>query len=78
MRLTSLDRPLYPNGFTKGDVVDYYRGIAPVLLYQLIGHPMHTDRPVTKPVSVPASSQPVHRPVEVILGGQSQNQGASR
>jgi bifunctional non-homologous end joining protein LigD len=32
MRLTNLDRPLYPDGFTKGDVVDYYRTIAPALL----------------------------------------------
>ena len=53
-------------------------GIAPVLLSGLTGRPTHTDHPVTRPVSVAASPQLVHRPVEVILGGQSQNQGASR
>jgi bifunctional non-homologous end joining protein LigD len=30
--LTNLDRPLYPNGFTKGDLVAYYRAIAPAIL----------------------------------------------
>jgi bifunctional non-homologous end joining protein LigD len=41
MRLTNLDRRLYPNGFTKGDLVDYYRAVAPVLL------PFLRDRAVT-------------------------------
>lgn len=40
--LTNLDRVLYPaTGFTKGEVVSYYRGIAPVIL----GH--IADRPLT-------------------------------
>ncbi|MFL5927694.1 MAG: DNA polymerase domain-containing protein [Gaiellaceae bacterium] len=30
--LTNLGRPLYPNGFTKGDLVDYYRRVAPRIL----------------------------------------------
>jgi bifunctional non-homologous end joining protein LigD len=37
VRLTNLDRPLYPNGFTKGDLVAYYRAVAPVLLPYLRG-----------------------------------------
>ena len=33
LRLTNLTKVLYPgNGFTKADVIDYYRAIAPVLL----------------------------------------------
>lgn len=41
MRLTNLDRQLYPNGVTKGDVVDYYRRVAPAIL------PYLRDRAVT-------------------------------
>jgi bifunctional non-homologous end joining protein LigD len=42
IRLTSLERPVWPAlGFTKRDVLDYYRGVAPVLL------PHVADRPVT-------------------------------
>ena len=43
VRLTSLDRVLYPaTGTTKAEVVDYYARIAPVLLVQL------RDRPVSR------------------------------
>jgi bifunctional non-homologous end joining protein LigD len=42
VRLTNLDRVLYPDsGFTKGDLIDYYAAVAPVLLPHL------RDRPVT-------------------------------
>jgi bifunctional non-homologous end joining protein LigD len=41
VRFTNLDRPLYPNGFTKGDLVEYYRAVAPVIL------PYLADRAVT-------------------------------
>ena len=38
LKLTNLDKVLYPKaGFTKGDVIDYYRRIAPVLLPHLEG-----------------------------------------
>jgi bifunctional non-homologous end joining protein LigD len=40
--LTNLERPLYPNGFTKGDLVEYYRAIAPAIL------PYLRDRAVTR------------------------------
>ena len=33
--LSNLDKVLYPNGFTKGQVIDYYSRIAPVLLPHL-------------------------------------------
>jgi bifunctional non-homologous end joining protein LigD len=39
LRLTNLGKPLYPDGFTKGEVVDYYSRIAPVLLPHLRGRP---------------------------------------
>ena len=32
VRLTHLDRPLYPSGFTKADVVAYYARMAPAVL----------------------------------------------
>ncbi|GHH41428.1 non-homologous end-joining DNA ligase [Lentzea cavernae] len=42
VKLTNLDKVLYPGfGFTKGEVIDYYTRIAPVLLPHL------KDRPVT-------------------------------
>jgi len=41
LSLSNLDKPLYPS-FTKGEVIDYYTRIAPVLLPHL------KDRPVTR------------------------------
>ncbi|MCE7003012.1 DNA ligase D [Kibdelosporangium philippinense] len=41
LRLSNLDKPLYPSGFTKAHVISYYTQIAPVLL------PHIADRPVT-------------------------------
>lgn len=39
--LTNLDKVLYPQaGFTKGEVVDYYTRISPVLLPHLAGRPL--------------------------------------
>lgn len=41
LTLTNLDKVLYPaTGFTKGDVLDYYRRVAPVLLPWLAGRPV--------------------------------------
>ncbi len=43
--LTNLEKVLYPAaGFTKGQVVDYYRRIAPVLLPHLRGRPVTLKR----------------------------------
>ena len=36
LSLSNLDKVLYPDGFTKGEVVDYYARIAPVLLPPLL------------------------------------------
>jgi bifunctional non-homologous end joining protein LigD len=35
LKLTNLDKVLYPDGFTKGQVIDYYTRVAPVLLPHL-------------------------------------------
>ncbi len=37
VRLTNLDKVLYPSGFTKAEVVDYYARIAPWILPHLAG-----------------------------------------
>lgn len=45
LRLSNLDKVLYPTvGFTKGEVIDYYAGIAPVLLPHLHGRPVTLHR----------------------------------
>lgn len=40
LRLSNLDKPLYPDGFTKGEVIDYYTRIAPVMLAHLRRRPV--------------------------------------
>jgi bifunctional non-homologous end joining protein LigD len=42
--LTNLDKVLYPNGFTKGQVLDYYTRVAPVLLPHLAGRAVTRKR----------------------------------
>ena len=45
LTLTNLDKVLYPEtGFTKGQVIDYYRRIAPVLLPHIAGRPLTLKR----------------------------------
>jgi bifunctional non-homologous end joining protein LigD len=45
IKLSNLDKVLYPKaGFTKGQVVDYYMRIAPVLLPHLAGRPLTLKR----------------------------------
>ena len=45
VELTSLDRVLFPAArFTKGDLVDYYRRVAPVLLPHLADRPLTLGR----------------------------------
>src|SRR5262245_65914944 len=41
LRLTNLSKILYPEAdFSKGEVVDYYVGVAPALLPRLMGRPV--------------------------------------
>lgn len=45
LTLSNLDKVLYPaTGFTKGEVIDYYTRIAPVLLPHLAGRPLTVKR----------------------------------
>ena len=44
LSLSNLDKALYPNGFTKAQVIDYYVRIAPVLLPYLAGRNLTTVR----------------------------------
>ena len=45
LTLTNLDKVLYPvAGFTKGQIIDYYARIAPVLVPQLAGRPLTLKR----------------------------------
>jgi len=45
LKLSNLDKVLYPAaGFTKGQVIDYYVRVAPVLLPHLAGRPLTMKR----------------------------------
>jgi bifunctional non-homologous end joining protein LigD len=45
LRITNLDKVLYPEtGTTKGEVIDYYTRIAPVLIPHVIGRPVTRKR----------------------------------
>ncbi|RLK49139.1 ATP-dependent DNA ligase [Microbacterium telephonicum] len=45
LRLTNLDKVLYPaTGTTKGEVIDYYRRVAPALLPPIAGRPVTRKR----------------------------------
>lgn len=44
VRLTNLDKPLWPDGHTKGDLIEYYRKIAPWLLPYLENRPVVLTR----------------------------------
>src|SRR6202022_3621228 len=45
LKLSNLDKVLYPtSGFTKGQVIDYYARIAPVLVPHLTGRPLTLKR----------------------------------
>ena len=45
LKLTNLEKVLYPAaGFTKGQVIDYYARVAPVLVPHFAGHPLTLKR----------------------------------
>jgi bifunctional non-homologous end joining protein LigD len=65
LKLTNLEKVLYPAaGFTKGEVVDYYARIAPVLVPHLKGRPLTMKR-YPEGVDHPyffEKNAPMHRP----------------
>jgi bifunctional non-homologous end joining protein LigD len=45
LKLSNIDKVLYPeNGFTKGEVIDYYTRVAPALVRHLRGRPLTLKR----------------------------------
>jgi len=44
VRLANIDKPMWPDGFTKGDLVEYYARIAPAILPHLAARPMSMHR----------------------------------
>jgi bifunctional non-homologous end joining protein LigD len=44
LQLSNLDKALFPTGFTKGDMLDYYARVAPVMLRHLAGRPVTVKR----------------------------------
>ena len=44
LQLSNLDKPLYRTGFTKGDMLDYYARVAPVMLGHLAHRPLTVKR----------------------------------
>ena len=45
VKLTNQDKVLFPNdGYTKGDLVRYYRAVAPVILPYLRANPLTMER----------------------------------
>jgi bifunctional non-homologous end joining protein LigD len=44
LRLSNLDKPLWPSGHTKGDLIKYYVDMAPILLPHLEGRPLTLKR----------------------------------
>jgi len=44
LSLSSLDKPLFPSGFTKGELLDYYARIAPAMLPHLRRRPVTVKR----------------------------------
>lgn len=44
LRVTNLDKQFFPGGETKGDLIQYYASIAPLLLPHLAGRPLSMSR----------------------------------
>lgn len=44
LRLSNLDKQFFPDGYTKGDIIQYYASIAPVLLPHLEDRPISMSR----------------------------------
>jgi bifunctional non-homologous end joining protein LigD len=44
LSLSNLDKPMYPSGFTKAQVIDYYTRVAPAMLPHLVERPITLKR----------------------------------
>ncbi|MBX3049516.1 MAG: DNA ligase D [Anaerolineales bacterium] len=44
IKLTNLDKALYPDGITKGEVIDYYERVAPFILPHIQDRPLNLER----------------------------------
>ncbi len=44
LSLTNLDKPLFPDGITKGDLIAYYRAVAPFIIPHLRDRPLTLER----------------------------------
>lgn len=81
VRLTNLDKVLYPSGFTKAEVVDYYARIAPVAVEYLAGRCITFRRfpDGTDAVGFFEKRCPDHRPdwVDVAVGPGDRRGGIS-
>jgi bifunctional non-homologous end joining protein LigD len=44
LALSNLDKALYPSGFTKAEIIDYYARVAPTMLVHLAGRPLTLKR----------------------------------
>jgi bifunctional non-homologous end joining protein LigD len=80
LKLTNLEKVLYPSGFTKGQVIDYYSRISPVLLPHLAGraltrkrYPNGTEGPMFFEKNKPQGTPPWVRTVTLPSPGSSKN-----
>ncbi len=80
LKLTNLEKVLYPSGFTKGQVIDYYSRIAPVLLPHLANraltrkrYPNGTQGPMFFEKNRPQGTPPWVRTVTLPSPGSSKN-----
>ena len=44
LKLSNLDKPFFPEGYTKGDLIQYYASVAPVILPHLLERPISMSR----------------------------------
>jgi len=85
LSLSNLDKALYADGTTKGDVIAYYSAVAPVLLPHVAGRPLTlrrwpdgTDRPGFFEKNVARTAPDWVRQVELPVPGSTKNRDLIR
>ena len=85
LSLSNLDKPLYSDGTTKGDVIAYYSAVAPVLLPHITGRPLTlrrwpngTDAPGFFEKNVARTAPDWVRQVELPVPGSTKNRETIR